>query len=91
MIVISNTIGKELVLDNSDDISDVLIGISSDTLCIIKKVGSDYDLVEMIIHGDDPQGQVLSCCDEDLFLETITVIKNMINDGINPLKYIVFE
>jgi len=91
MIVISKIIGKELVIDSSDTVSDILIGFSSDTLCIVRKVGYEYDLIEMIIWGDDPKGQVISCCDEDLFLETITIIKNMINNGFNPLECLILD
>lgn len=91
MIVVSKTTGKELVIDNSNTVSDALIVFSSDTLCIVRKVGSEYDLIEMIIHGDCPKGQVISCCDENLFLETITIIKNMINNGLNPLECLIFD
>lgn len=88
--MVTSTILEPLVSNDTQEF-DVYIAFSSDTLCILKKKEGYYDMVQWIIVGTDMDCNVIASHDQDVFLETITVIKNMINDGINPLKYIIFD
>jgi hypothetical protein len=51
----------------------------------------NFELVECIINGDDNKGTLLSCPDEDTMLDAITVIKDILLQGRNPLLEIEFS
>lgn len=61
------------------------ISISSDSLLVINR---DLELVEWIIQGHDNNGVYISADNEDEFLDAIIVLKNIILNGDNPLKYL---
>jgi hypothetical protein len=66
---------------------DYYLGVSSDTLLVLDK--EKVEVVEEIIRGIDNSGLLLEACDEDCFLEAITMIKQLILAGKNPLQIII--
>ena len=70
----------------SDDCYMYRLGVSSDTLVVISL---DGELMETICDGDDPDGILCECLDEDHFLDCIQGIKLLISRGIDPTLQIL--
>jgi hypothetical protein len=60
------------------------LAFSSDTLVVLDE---ERFLVESILQGVDKDGILCVAENEDKFLEAITVIKEMISMGLNPINY----
>jgi len=70
------------------------LALSSDKLLVLKRMDEtflNFELVECIINGNDNKGTLLSCPDEDTMLDAITVIKDIMLQGRNPLLEIEFN
>jgi hypothetical protein len=70
---------------NDESAYEFYIAVSSDQLVILEKKRSDYQLVEWIVSGADNNSTVFSAPNEDVFLDAISVIKEAILSGTNPL------
>ena len=65
---------------------EYFLGISTDTLVTF------YDpetLNEVIIEGDDTEVYIIMTTDLDTYLQAISVFKQMLLDGKNPVPYIL--
>ena len=67
------------------------LALSSDTLIVINKDSDDdWCLVEVIKDGMDKNAFIVQAPDEDIFLDAIVLIKDIMRQGLNPLKVIKF-
>lgn len=82
---------KPCTFTQADDTAyKYFLAVSSDKLLVLQRMDSydDYELVEYIVEGKDNKGTLLSCPDEDSFLDSITVIKDLLLLELNPLEHI---
>lgn len=75
-------VNVEEVLQSMSNSYLYLLAVSTDSLYVISP---DRQLVETIIKGVDNKGYVVSAEDEDVFLESISLIKQCILNGQNPI------
>jgi hypothetical protein len=75
---------KEKMIEFSNEGYEYLLAVSTDTLLVISK--DQQERIDTIIEGIDINGYVLSCPDEDSFLDAISIIKEDIISGNNPLE-----
>lgn len=64
------------------------MALSTDSLFV---VDNKYDFVECIIQGKDVVANVLAATDEEMFLETLQLLKDCIKSGRNPYEVYQFE
>lgn len=72
------------VIDNNHNY-EFLLGVSTDTLIVLD---NNKELVEWIVEGNDTNGVVAQADNEDEFLDSIIIIKEMIASGLNPLTWL---
>jgi hypothetical protein len=74
-------------LTNMDEY-EYLLGICSDGLYVLNLERTE--IVDVIVSGNSKDCTLCSAPDEDNFLEAITIIKQVLSDGLNPLEVIRF-
>ena len=74
--------------ENTDSFED-LIGVCSDGLYIINKERTE--IVDTIVKGISKDCTLFSAPNEDIFLDTISIIRNVLLEGYDPFKVIIFE
>ena len=75
---------KETMIDFSNEGYEYLLAVSTDTLVVISK--DQQERIDTIVEGIDKNGYVLLCDNEDSFLDAISIFKEDIISGNNPLK-----
>jgi hypothetical protein len=75
---------KESIIDFSNEGYEYLLAVSTDTLIVISK--DQQEFIDTIIEGTDRNGYVVLCDNEDSFLDAISIIKEDIISGNNPLE-----
>lgn len=64
---------------------EFLLGVSADCLLVLDK---NNQLVEWIVIGNNTDGVIAAARNEDEFLDSIIIIKQMINNNQNPLLWL---
>jgi hypothetical protein len=72
----------------SMDEYEYLLGICSDGLYVLNL--EKTEIVDVIVSGNSKDCTLCSAPDENTFLEVITVIKEVLSNGLNPLTIIQF-
>jgi hypothetical protein len=75
-------------LTNMDEY-EYLLGICSDGLYVLNLERTE--IIDVVVAGNSKDCTLCSAPDENTFLEAITVIKQVLSDGLNPLEVIQFN